>query len=579
MFRLARAGGTQAQGQTADLEPLGDEAVRLRQPGTLQQRSRVAHHLMQGACLFKGVQASLGLACPGQLEDGAVHGRFEMAQQTGPPFLEALAHVFRHPVISCPPVEDGQGVPDGPGIRGGRAQGLDERVTGPAPFLPVHVRGQVGFGQPVQQQAGPAAAVPLRQLVQTFGQLAVQAGDVPYLAACLPDALPERVRVGDGRIRRGAVPGGGPLAAFKGGQFLPDEVCVDAAEILPLLPYALRRVQMTQGQRADIVQGAADGPAHLFVHLMLDMGKAVRIGRQPVLQDGVHGFQGRLQGVPGLARETGQHGLAFLQCLPRFCLEVEAAQEEVPQGGGAETGAIRLRGRWGRRDIERCGGSRSQVGGPGLHAGGHVVRAGVQGIPDQGQVGGHVRLPGIEVGDDRIQQAARLQLPQLLGPLRVFLAQDGHVAAHTGLEQSGIVRAPAGHGAGCPAQPGQLPQGRFQILPAPGIVGRTGSGIAQMAQDPARLGAEVFQPATELALGTPAGRGEAVQQLGEPAPHRPGRSRDAAGLPRARLQHFHAVPAQTAHAAQGVIAEIRIKTDVARLRCLHWSWHGVPLSS
>ena len=150
VFRLARAAGTQAQGQTADLEPLGDEAVRLRQPGTLQQRSRVAHHLMQGACLFKGVQAALGLACPGQLEDGAVHGRFEMAQQTGPPFLEAPAHVFRHPVISCPPVEDGQGVPDGPGIRGGRAQGLDERVTGPAPFLPVHVRGQVGFGQPVQ---------------------------------------------------------------------------------------------------------------------------------------------------------------------------------------------------------------------------------------------------------------------------------------------------------------------------------------------------------------------------------------------------------------------------------------------
>ena len=114
---------------------------------------------------------------------------------------------------------------------------------------------------------------------------------------------------------------------------------------------------MTQGQRADIVQGAADGPAHLFVHLMLDMGKAVRIGRQPVLQDGVHGFQGRLQGVPGLACETGQRGLAFLQGLPRFCLEVEAAQEEVPQGGGAETGAVGLRGRWGRRDIGGAAGA------------------------------------------------------------------------------------------------------------------------------------------------------------------------------------------------------------------------------
>ena len=60
-------------------------------PGTLQQRSRVAHHLMQGACLFKGVQAALDLACPGQLEDGAVHGRFEMAQQTGLSAEEYLA--------------------------------------------------------------------------------------------------------------------------------------------------------------------------------------------------------------------------------------------------------------------------------------------------------------------------------------------------------------------------------------------------------------------------------------------------------------------------------------------------------
>ena len=201
----------------------------------------------------------------------------------------------------------------------------------------------------------------------------------------------------------------------------------------------------------------------------------------------------------------------------------------------------------------------------------------MQGIPDQGQVGGHVRLPVIEVGDDGIQQAARLQLPQLHGALRGFLAQDGHVAAHTGLEQFGIVRAPAGHGARRLPQSGQLPQGRFQIRTALGIVGRTGSGIAQMAQYPARLGAEVFQPATELALGTPACRGEAVQQLGEPAPHRFGRARDAVGLPCARLQHLHAVPAKAAHAAQGVIAEIRIETDVACLRCLHWSWHGVPL--
>ena len=203
----------------------------------------------------------------------------------------------------------------------------------------------------------------------------------------------------------------------------------------------------------------------------------------------------------------------------------------------------------------------------------------MQGIPDQGQVGGHVRLSLIEVGDDRIQQAARLQLPQFLGPLRSFFAQDGHVAAHTGLEQLGIVRAPAGHGARCLPQPGQFPQGRFQIRTALGIVGRTGSGIAQMAQDPARLGAEVFQPAPELALGTPAGRSEAVQKFGEPAPHRPGRARDAVGLPCARLQHFHAVPAKAAHAAQGVIAEIRIEADVACLRCLHWSWHGVPLYS
>ena len=100
-----------------------------------------------------------------------------------------------------------------------------------------------------------------------------------------------------------------------------------------------------------------------------------------------------------------------------------------------------------------------------------------------------------------------------------------------------------------------------------------------MAQDPARLGAEVFQPAPELALGTPAGRSEAVQKFGEPAPHRPGRARDAVALPCARLQHFHAVPAKAAHAAQGVIAEIRIEADVACLRCLHWSWHGVPLYS
>ena len=311
----------------------------------------------------------------------------------------------------------------------------------------------------MQQQAGPAAAVPLRQFAQTFRQLAVQAGDIPYLPACLPDALPERVRIGANRVRRGAVPARGPVAAFDGGQLLPDEVRVDAAEVLPFLPYALRRIQMAQGQPADIVQGAVDGPAHLFVHLMLDVGKTVRISRQPVLQHGVHGFQGRLQGVPGLARETGQGGLAFLQGLPGFFPEGDAAQEEVPQGGGAETGTIGLRGRFGGRVIDRCGGSRSQVGGPSLHPGGHVVRAGVQGIPDQGQVGGHVRLPVIEVGDDGIQQAARLQLPQLYGPLRGFLAQDGHVAAHTGLEQFGIVRAPAAAVRPAPAGPIPDPHG------------------------------------------------------------------------------------------------------------------------
>ena len=350
----------------------------------------------------------------------------------------------------------------------------------------------------MQQQAGPAAAVPLRQLAQSFRQLAVQAGDVPYLTACLPDALPERISVGASRVRRGTVSGRGPVTAFEGGQLLPDEVRVDAAEVLPLLPHALRRIQMAQGQTADIVQSTVDGPAHLGVHLMLDVGEAVRIGRQPVLQDGIHGFQSGLQGVPGLARETGQGGLAFLQGLPGFLPEGDAAQEKVPQGGGAETRTIGLRGRWGRRVIDRCGMSRSQIGGPGLHAGGHVFRPGMQGIPDQGQVGGHVRLSVIEVGDDRIQQAIRLQLPQFLGPLRSFFAQDGHVAAHTGLEQLGIVRAPAGHGARCLPQPGQFPQGRFQIRTALGIVGRTGSGIAQMAQDPARLGAEVFQPAPDL---------------------------------------------------------------------------------
>lgn len=325
VFRLARAVGTQAQGQTADLEPLGDEAVRLGQPGALQQRSRMSHHLMQGARLLKGIQAALRLAGLGKLEDGAIHGRFEMAQQIGPPFPEALAHGFRHPGIPRPPVDEGQSVPDGPGIRGGRAQGLDERVTGPAPFLTVHVRGQVGLGQLVQQQAGPVAAVPLRQLAQSFRQLAVQAGDVPYLTACLPDALPERISVGASRVRRGTVSGRGPVTALEGGQLLPDEVRVDAAEVLPLLPHALRRIQMAQGQTADIVQSTVDGPAHLGVHLMLDVGEAVRIGRQPVLQDGIHGFQSGLQGVPGLARETGQGGLAFLQGLPGFLPEGDAA--------------------------------------------------------------------------------------------------------------------------------------------------------------------------------------------------------------------------------------------------------------
>ena len=233
-------------------------------------------------------------------------------------------------------------------------------VTGPAPFLPVHVRGAGRFRPAREQQAGPAA-VSAALLVQTFGQLAVQAGDVPYLAACLPDAL-----AGTGP-RRGWPHPPGRCPRWRG---WPRS---RAASSCRTKSASMRRKSCPPVPRSPACPddggparrhrpGAADGLAHLFRPPDAGHGQSCPHRPPACPQDGGHGFQGRLRG--GLASPVKRASVAWRSCsLPRFCLESKRLQEEVPQGGGAETGAVGLGGRWGRCDIERCGGSCSQVGG------------------------------------------------------------------------------------------------------------------------------------------------------------------------------------------------------------------------